>query len=196
MTKRNGLMDPDDLLCEEESVRVVLKTTAFELGFLQNVDDTDLEDPEAFENAFANPEADAEGVVQERKNDLKVGTKLDVPLWLARELASRRYVSVQPGTQYQPSFNDKVKAGPLEVNLRRRYPYYYAAGTRIATVLPGAASQRLRTQLGQSFVARFGALLGESTSRFDILEESERQVLRDVSAAKRRKLEWFSQRSA
>lgn len=61
------------------------------------------------------------------------GTKLELPLWLARNLCSRRrhIVSVQLPKAYRESQRTILSADACVVDLHRLGPYYYSVGVQL-----------------------------------------------------------------
>ncbi|KAK6362974.1 DNA replication protein [Orbilia blumenaviensis] len=125
--------------------------------------------------------------------DMKAGTKLEMPIWLAEILA----VSEQLGTKTFIHTNiphalsapvmNALKANPLSVNLRDLATHYYSLGERMVNLVEDAEDELVDT-LSETFRRRTieiadhavnpkGAL-GEGTEFLMGLEESERQIFR------------------
>jgi len=65
------------------------------------------------------------------KEDLNVGKKIELPLWLASQLGE--FVLHDIPKQYRTKFQDILASDPEVVNLHREGPKYYGMGLRLAT---------------------------------------------------------------
>ena len=62
-------------------------------------------------------------------------TKLELPIWLARTLCTRRrkIVSVSYPKVYRDVMRTALSADPTVINLHRNGPYYYSFGVKLLT---------------------------------------------------------------
>ena len=74
---------------------------------------------------FLDPSCDGE--------DLKLGTKLDLPLWLAKALCGNRRhtVSIDMPKQYKEVYREILSADASVVDLHKLGPYFYAFGSHL-----------------------------------------------------------------
>lgn len=65
-----------------------------------------------------------------KENHLLPGTKIDLPLWLARSLCTRKrqIVAVQLPKAYREAMRTALLADATVVDLHRNGPYYYTVG--------------------------------------------------------------------
>lgn len=69
--------------------------------------------------------------------DISAGTKLELPLWLARVLYARKMISIEVPTQYGERQRDIFEAGATVeagVDLHKLGPNYYTFGKHLVTV--------------------------------------------------------------
>lgn len=66
-----------------------------------------------------------------KEEDLKPGTKLDLPYWLAAPLLSRRIVSAEVPKVYRETYREILSADAVAVDLYRLQPQYYKFGLLI-----------------------------------------------------------------
>jgi GINS complex subunit 3 len=57
--------------------------------------------------------------------DLQQGTKVELPFWLAKALASKNMVAVELPKCYGHTFLNHMRADPSVINLRDKSPFYY-----------------------------------------------------------------------
>jgi hypothetical protein len=67
-----------------------------------------------------------------RFSQLKQGTKLELPFWMAQALARRKHVIVDLPNVFGSRFKSTLIADPTVVNLADRCPYYYELGIKFA----------------------------------------------------------------
>lgn len=65
------------------------------------------------------------------------GSKLELPVWLARRLCSKHVVSVQLPRQYRASQRTILSADAKVVDLHRLGPHYYSVGVQLLSLLEG-----------------------------------------------------------
>ena len=98
----------DDILASEQRIPCKFEQPVVGLGFIDQTSDED---------------------------DIQEGAKLELPLWLAAALRSRRraIVSVELPKQYRQSYRDVLTADANVVDLHKLGPYYYGCGTMLLT---------------------------------------------------------------
>jgi GINS complex subunit 3 len=64
-------------------------------------------------------------------NNLKTGTKLDLPFWLVKAIHNEKFkfVNIEIPKEYRPVYHEILRADPCVVDLRKLGPYYYDFGT-------------------------------------------------------------------
>ena len=118
---------------------------------------------------------------------LQVGTKLELPLWLARVLCSRRrqIVSVGLPRAYREQQRDILSADANVVDLYKLGPYYYAMGVKLLC-FEHLERADLSKSLLETFLNRFRWIMDSSQNAFQSdttpmmskLDESERELFR------------------
>ena len=95
-----------DVLSSQQRVPCVFELPVYRMGFL-------------------NPSSDGE--------HLQVGTKMELPLWLAKVLSARRrqVVSVELPKVYHEAQREILGADPNAVDLCKLAPHYYSFGTKL-----------------------------------------------------------------
>lgn len=98
--------DIDDVIATQDKVPCKLEVQVHHLGFL-------------------DPSSDGE--------HMAVGTKLELPYWLAKELCSRRrrVVSVELPKVYKDGYREILKADASVVDLHKYGPHFYDIGTKL-----------------------------------------------------------------
>jgi GINS complex protein len=69
--------------------------------------------------------------------------QVELPLWLARALATRRAVQVQQPQHYGEHFREQLHAGPGAIDLREASPYYYQVGGIVARMMGDSQLENL-----------------------------------------------------
>ena len=69
---------------------------------------------------------------QDEERQLKEGSALEVPLWLAKLLDSKDMANVEYPKHFNERFREHLEAGPASVNLREQTPHYFAVGEQLA----------------------------------------------------------------
>ena len=66
-------------------------------------------------------------------DDLRPGTKLELPFWLARSLCGRRrtIVTVELPKQYKEGYREILSADASVVDLHKLGPYFYKFGSEL-----------------------------------------------------------------
>lgn len=120
--------DINDIITEEEVVSVVFQKAAGGVGI--------------------DPSSEIDSV--------EVGSKVELPFWLAHELQLRQAVSMN----VPPCFNQKtrleIQADSACVDLRSRCPYFYEFGCKIA---PQVADRTIGPLLLSAFKSRYKEVL-------------------------------------
>ena len=98
--------DINDILASDSKVPCVFEMQVLRLGFL--VPGTSVE-------------------------NIAIGTKMDLPYWLARALCSKRkqIVSVDVPKAYKDAYREVMRADANVVNLQKLGPYYYCTGVKL-----------------------------------------------------------------
>ncbi|KAK4292090.1 hypothetical protein Pmani_035122 [Petrolisthes manimaculis] len=146
----------EDILATNEKVPCKFEKTACDLGFL---------DPSG------------------GSKDLEVGTKLELPCWLARALASRRQiVSCQLPKTFRERYREILKADAALVDLHTLSPHFYELGqhllplagpegTTLGLLLVETLRERLRSIMDTSLNTTEDDA-GTRQSKLDQLERS------------------------
>ncbi|XP_005111072.1 DNA replication complex GINS protein PSF3 isoform X1 [Aplysia californica] len=148
----------DDILASQEKVPCVFNAKVAALGYLDQ-STTDV--------------------------DLNVGTKLELPFWLARFLqkGARNIVTVDTPKTYKEGYRNIFTADPNVVDLHRLGPFFYLFGGKLLTLqLPDA--EEIADVLLKTFQGRFrkimdgsqNALHADLTSQTSVLDDQERHL--------------------
>lgn len=103
-----GYLDIDTLLSEEERVPCVFRIEVPGLGFLDPSND---------------------------ETYLPEGARVELPLWMAETLLSKRMVIMELPKHFDKKMRDNIAAGALNLNLREYSNYFYEVGMKIANNL-------------------------------------------------------------
>lgn len=108
---------------------------------------------------FLNPSSNAE--------HLEVGTKLELPFWLAKVLCSRRrnIVSVELPKSYKDTQRDILSADANVVDLYKLGPYYYCFGLKLL-YFEHLERGDLSRSLLETFLNRFRRIMDSSQNAF------------------------------
>ena len=150
----------DDILTCQQRVPCQFELPVYRLGFL-------------------NPNSSDE--------HLQVGTKMELPLWLARVLCSRRrqIISVGLPRAYREFQRDILSADANVVDLYKLGPYYYSLGVKLLC-FEHLERADLSKSLLETFLNRFRWIMDSSQNAFQSdttpmmskLDETERQLFR------------------
>jgi len=150
----------DDILMSSEKVPCVFNVDVKGLGFL----DTNT-----------------------KNKDIVIGTKMDLPLWLAMSLAHwrRKFVNAEFTKPYKATYREILKADASVVDLHKLGPYFYAFGQQLLTLNHGE-SVLLANSLVMTFSDRFRKLMdwsnnatyGDSSLRIQRLDEVEKCIVK------------------
>lgn len=150
----------DDILASQQKVPCQFEQPVYRLGYL-------------------NPHSTEEHI--------QVGTKMELPLWLARVLGSRKrsIVKVELPKQYRETQRDILSADANVVDLYKQGPYFYTMGMKLLAFDHLERSDLARSLL-ETFLNRFRRIMdtshhsisAETTSLTARLDESERRLFR------------------
>jgi GINS complex subunit 3 len=88
---------------------------------------------------------------------LPEGTKVELPLWLAKALSHKDYVKIELPKHYGSKMRDAILAGAAPINLKDFSHYYFEIGLQLATLLD---DEDLRRTMKDAFTGdRFKNLL-------------------------------------
>lgn len=148
--------DLGDILASQQKVPVQFDLTVYRLGFLDS---------------------------QSSSEHIQSGTKMELPLWLARALGGRRrnIVKVDLPKQYRVQQRDILRADANVVDLFKQGPYFYAMGVKLL-YFDHLERSDLAKSLLETFLNRFRRIMDTSHHAFgtDVslltarLDESER----------------------
>ncbi len=68
------------------------------------------------------------------EEDLKAGSIIELPFWLASSLASRRYVLMELPRIFQPKNRNAIAADPTVVDFSEKCTYFYEIGMKMAAL--------------------------------------------------------------
>eukprot|EP00887_Chlorella_sp_A99_P005685 scaffold1.g5685.t1 len=111
-------------------------------------------------------------------DDLETGTRLELPLWLARGMAQRHMAQVELPVFYGNKMRRKIKAGAGCEDLRVRCPHYYtvAAGLHAAMQASLTADEAFPGFILNTFRSRYRELLTKAPQIESSLEASQVQA--------------------
>lgn len=154
----NDYFNIDDILASQQRVPCSFELPVYRLGYL-------------------NPNSTDE--------HLAVGTKMDLPFWLARAMCTRRrkIVAVEPPKAYREAQREIISADASVVDLQKLGPYYYSLGMKLLC-FEEIERAALATSLLETFLRRFRGIMDSSQHAFrqDIntlcsrLDEQEKQL--------------------
>lgn len=171
-TSELDYFDLDDIIATQGRVPAKLEVQIYNLGFL---------DPSS------------EG------NDLQSGAKLELPLWLAKELCNRRrkIVSVDIPKAYKDGYREIFKADASVVDLHRLGPYFYEFGTKLLH-FDFEENSQMASCMQETFIKRFRKIMDSSQNAANEdaslltgkLDHIERQVFSAGRKGVREFLQW------
>ena len=134
-------MSIDDILMSSEKIPTVFLVPVKGLGFL---------------NTSSN------------KKDIEVGTKMDLPLWLALSLGHwrKKFISYEYTKPYKATYREILKADASVVDLHKLSPYFYAFGQQLLTLNHNEAALVSQSLL-LTFSERFKKIMDWSSNAFD-----------------------------
>jgi hypothetical protein len=140
----------DQVLSEEERIPCIFLTDVADLGFLDTSG-----------NFHHNQLNNNHSVVN---TTLSAGSKVELPLWLARDLSRHGFVTIEMPKHYDKKMRDAIAASATGLNLREFSPYYFEVGMIIANE---KRDNDLKSTLRIAFSGdRFPDLMVHSLSRF------------------------------
>ncbi|CAI5781986.1 DNA replication complex GINS protein PSF3 [Podarcis raffonei] len=101
-------------------------------------------------------------------NALPEGSKLEIPLWLAKGLYDnkRRILSVELPKIYKESWRTVLNADANVVDLHKLGPYYYGFGSQLLNFDSPENTELAQTIL-QTFIGRFRRIMDSSQNAFN-----------------------------
>jgi len=130
-------LDIDHILAEEESIPSTFAIRSTNLGYL---------DPSSGED------------------DLPANSKIDLPLWLARDLYEKNMVIPELPRHFSHKFREEIWAGPGSVNLRSQSKYYYLTGKHLSDMMGDEELKKVLCHAASG--ERHTSILDWSLSRF------------------------------
>ena len=129
--------DVADILAETERVPAQFQVDAMDVGYL---------------------------VEGSQDRDVEVGTKTEMPYWLAEHLAQKQCISIDPPSFFSLKHRNMLLAAPRKVNLRQCCPVFYQLGMRVARWLgmDQQDQQELEEDLVKALCTRFLTILEHS----------------------------------
>ncbi|KAK6624561.1 hypothetical protein RUM44_011420 [Polyplax serrata] len=132
------------------------------------------------------------------EDDLKEGTSINIPIWLAKKLSGRqmKYVSVEVPNSFKEKARDVFEADPRIVDLNRLNPHFYEFGL-IFTRLNQRDGEIVRELLVKVFRERFRKILGWAINgmkdpfQIQELDTTEQRMLKVGQKANECLNEWF-----
>lgn len=104
-------LDIDVILSEEERLPCVFKVNASHLGHL-----------------------DTSSAQVATRRDLPRGTKIELPIWMSRQLSDKNMVDVHNPKHYGNRMRNEIVAGPNSVRFRDFSYYFFEAGIHLASL--------------------------------------------------------------
>ena len=100
----SSYLDIDDILAESERISCEFTTDLFGLGIL-------------------DPSTDSKSISE--------GTKLELPLWLAKDLYQKGWINVDTPKGYNEAYRELLNADPTVVDLHKLGPNFYKFGEKL-----------------------------------------------------------------
>ncbi|XP_006641243.1 DNA replication complex GINS protein PSF3 [Lepisosteus oculatus] len=137
----DNFLSLDDILLSQEKLPCRTETAFPRLGFLEKSGDT---------------------------GDIQEGTKMEMPLWLAKGLydSKRRVVAVDLPKVYREGWRTVFGADPNVVDLHKMGPYYYGLGSQLLHFDSPENPDIAQTVL-QTFVRRFRRIMDSSQNAYN-----------------------------
>ncbi|XP_062316846.1 DNA replication complex GINS protein PSF3 [Osmerus eperlanus] len=131
----------DDILLSHERLASRTECSFPRLGFLEKSSDT---------------------------RDIPEGTKMELPLWLARGLyeRKRRVVSVEVPKVYREAWRTVFSADPTVVDLYKMGPYYYGLGSQMLH-FESPENTEIAQAVLQTFIGRFRRTMDSSQNAYN-----------------------------
>ena len=101
------------------------------------------------------------------KKNIDIGTKMDLPLWLALSLGHRNknFIRYDYTKQYKATYREILKADASIVDLHKLCPYFYAFGQQLLS-LNHSESTLVANSLLLTFSERFRKIMDWSSNAF------------------------------
>lgn len=117
--------------------------------------------------------------------DLPPGTRLELPLWMAADLAKRNLVLPQLPIVYGDKMRRKIKAGAGCEDLKARAPYFYSVAEQLHAVmsLAESADETLPAFVATTLRGRYKELLTRAPQVENSVESSHIQSKLSVEEA-------------
>ncbi|XP_075981267.1 DNA replication complex GINS protein Psf3 [Anticarsia gemmatalis] len=129
------------------------------------------------------------------EDDLKAGTNVEIPLWLAESLYSRRppLVSVELPKIYKDSYREILNADACTVDMHKLSQYFYELGCYIAKHdIKGEVTSTLINTFRQRFRLLLSASVAtDSVGAIQPLSVSERHQAADAAGSERALSTWL-----
>lgn len=100
--------DLDEILSEEIKIPITFIEDAINLGYLNTT-----------------------GISE----DIKAGTQLELPYWLAIELYDKNLIEINYPNYYGDKYRQALRSDTVKINLRELCPYYFNIGKNIGLLL-------------------------------------------------------------
>uniref|UniRef100_K3W7Q5 Uncharacterized protein n=1 Tax=Globisporangium ultimum (strain ATCC 200006 / CBS 805.95 / DAOM BR144) TaxID=431595 RepID=K3W7Q5_GLOUD len=141
MASGGGYFDINDILAGDERLKCTFATDAIDCAYL---------DPSCV------------------GEDLKQGTAVELPMWLAEPLAGRGDVALEVPHYLTKRFRRMIKAGPSSVNLRDFTAYFYEVGQHLLPLVDEESGKEIEEILRLSFGGeRYRDILNNSMNSLD-----------------------------
>ncbi|CAL8324355.1 unnamed protein product [Gadus morhua 'NCC'] len=100
--------------------------------------------------------------------DIQEGTKMELPLWLAKGLyeRKRRVVSIELPKVYREGWRTVFNADPTVVDLHKMGPYYYGLGSQMLH-FDSPENPEIAQALLQTFIGRFRRTMDSSQNAYN-----------------------------
>ncbi|CAL8357530.1 unnamed protein product [Lota lota] len=100
--------------------------------------------------------------------DIQEGTKMELPLWLAKGLyeRKRRVVSIELPKVYREGWRTVFNADPTVVDLHKMGPYYYGLGSQMLH-FDSPENPEIAQALLQTFIGRFRRTMDSSQNVYN-----------------------------
>ncbi|KTW25967.1 hypothetical protein T552_03241 [Pneumocystis carinii B80] len=100
--------------------------------------------------------------------DIKEGTNMDLPFWLAEMLAINNFIDIELPSAFSPKVRNALKACPQNVDLRMFSTHYYLFGEKILNLL---SDNELVNILIETFKSRICFIADHAHNPHGMLEE-------------------------
>lgn len=134
----NGYFNIEDIMASQERIHCKFEIEVANMGFL---DSSSIDE------------------------NIKVGTKLDLPAWLVKSLYNDKFkfVSIDIPKWYKNFYHEILKADANVVDLRKMGPYYYDFGSLLVSIIDPDIGQSVAKILLWTFRNRFRRIMDLSS---------------------------------